>query len=258
MGVLTAERIKLTSTRSPWWCTAIIIVLGLGLPLLFTLITNATYGTENASEGPSLTPAMASSGIAGFGVMVLMIMAALAVTNEYRFGIIRTTFQATPHRGRVITTKAGLLAVYGAVLTGALVGLAYVLVKVIARAELAPNLELSGMDSWRPLFGVPIYGFLCVVLAVAIGTLVRQSAAAISLLILWPLLIEGLFGAIPWVAKNVTPYLPFANANHFLGSGGESTVSQFHWGPWGGLLYFAAFVAVVFGAALYSVNKRDA
>jgi ABC-2 type transport system permease protein len=33
---------------------------------------------------------------------------------------------------------------------------------------------------------------------------------------------------------------------------------EYHWGPWGSLAYFAAFVAVVFGAAVVVVNKRDA
>ena len=31
MAVLSAERIKITTTKSPLWCTIIIIVLGLGL-----------------------------------------------------------------------------------------------------------------------------------------------------------------------------------------------------------------------------------
>ncbi|MFD6463858.1 hypothetical protein [Streptomyces roseolus] len=258
MGVLTAERIKLTSTRSPWWCTAVIVAVGLGLPVLFTLITNATFGKDDAQNGPTMSPGLAGSGVAGLGVMVLTIMAALAVTNEYRFGIIRTTFQATPHRGRVISTKAGLLAVYGAVLTGVLVGVAYFLVRALAKTELKPLLDLPNSDAWRQLYGVPIYAFLCVVLAVGVGVLVRQSAAAISLLVLWPLLIEGLIGTIPWVSKNVTPFLPFANGQRFLGSAGGESSTQFHWGVWGSMVYFAAFVAVVFGAALFTVNKRDA
>ncbi len=42
----------------------------------------------------------AVSGVTGFGgVLVLMILAALSVTSEYRFGVIRSTFQALPNRG---------------------------------------------------------------------------------------------------------------------------------------------------------------
>jgi len=42
---------------------------------------------------------------ASLGLLVIMVMAALAVTNEYRFGIIRTNFQAAPHRSAVILAK---------------------------------------------------------------------------------------------------------------------------------------------------------
>ena len=51
------------------------------------------------------------------------------------------------------------------------------------------------------------------------------------------------------------PFLPFMNANNFLGSGGSV---DFHWGPWGSLIYFALFVLVVFGLSIVVVNRRDA
>ncbi|MGQ4597068.1 ABC transporter permease [Nocardia sp. R6R-6] len=253
MGVLAAERIKLTSTRSPWWCSAIVVVLALGFAALLAWVARTTAGEEGAID---LTVSTATAGISGFGVMVLMIMATLSVTSEYRFGIIRTTFQATPHRDRVILTKAGLIGGYGAVLTTVLVFLAYLLAKLLVGPAAGANLTLSSGEDWREAYGLPVYAFLCILLAVGVGVLVRQSAAAISLVVLWPLLIEGLLGAFGSFGRNVTPFLPFANANHFF-SAGPST-ANWHWGPWGSLLYFAAFVAIVFGAALITVNQRDA
>ncbi|WP_280245855.1 ABC transporter permease [Nocardia abscessus] len=253
MGVLAAERIKLTSTRSPWWCSAIVVALALGMAALLASVARASYGTDGAID---LTVSTAVAGISGFGVMVLMIMATLTVTSEYRFGIIRTTFQATPHRAKVILTKAGLVGVYGAALTFVLVFLAYLVAKALGGPEAGATLTLSSADDWREVYGIPIYAFLCVLLAVGVGVLVRQSAAAISLIVLWPLLIEGLLGAFGSFGRNVTPFLPFANANHFFSS--AASTANWHWGPWGSLLYFTAFVALVFGAALVVVNQRDA
>ncbi|MFR9750629.1 ABC transporter permease [Nocardia sp. 004] len=253
MGVLAAERIKLTSTKSTWWCSAIIIALGLGLAALVTWTINLSSSGDDAI---SLTPAMAVSGVSGFGVMVLMIMATLTVTNEYRFGIIRTTFQATPHRDRVILAKAGVVGVVGALLTVALTFAAYLVAKVLSSPETGADLTLSGADNWRAIYSVPIYAFLCVLFAIGIGVLVRQSAAAISLIVLWPLLIENLFMLFGNFGRDAIPFLPFMNANHFLGA--DSPVDNWHWGPWGSLLYFAGFVALVFGAAMVLVNRRDA
>jgi ABC-2 type transport system permease protein len=52
--------------------------------------------------------------VAIFGVPVLMILAAMAVTGEYRSGMIRTTFMATPNRALVLVAKAVVAAVYAA------------------------------------------------------------------------------------------------------------------------------------------------
>jgi ABC-2 type transport system permease protein len=252
MGVITAERIKLTSTRSPWWCSAVVVVLGLGLPALLGWAAKVNYtrhGTVN------LTTTEALSGVQGLGVMVLMIMATLTVTSEYRFGIIRTTFQATPNRARVIVTKAGLVAVLGAALTFVLALLSYVIVKGISGTQAGAHVTLSDAADWRVLIGTPIYAVLAVFLAVGVGVLVRQSAAAISLIVLWPLLIEPLAGLFGSFGRTVQPFLPFANIDRFLGT---STSADWHWGPWGGLIYFVVFVAVVFGAALATAHTRDA
>ena len=59
-----------------------------------------------------LTPTVAVSGVSSFGVMVLMIMAALTVTSEYRFGVIRSSFLAVPNRSKVLLSKTALVGVY--------------------------------------------------------------------------------------------------------------------------------------------------
>lgn len=256
MGVLTAERIKFTSVKSPWWCSAIVVALALGFAALMGWVGKQAYADPEQTQGfPGLTPDVAISGISGFGVMVLMILAALTVTSEYRFGIIRTTFQATPQRGTVLTAKALLVGVYGALLTAVLAFIAFYFCKMIAGADAGAALVLDSDASWRAMYGTPIYAFLCVVLAIGVGALLRQSAAAIALLLLWPLLIENLVGLFGSVGRNIQPFLPFQNASYFLGT--DSGI-DFHWGPWGGLAYFTLVVAMIFGAAVFVVNKRDA
>lgn len=254
MGVLAAERIKLTSTRSPWWCSGIVVVLGIGLAVLIALVTTIdTTGAEAGEGPPMLTPSVAVSGVAGFGVMVLMIMAALTVTSEYRFGVIRSSFLAVPNRSKVVLSKTALVGVYAAVLTGVLALIAFVVAKVIVGDD-APMLVLDG--NWRAIYSVPIYAFLCMMLAIGIGVLVRQSAAAISLIVLWSLLLEPLLGAFGSFGRTVKPFLPFENANRFLNVGEVS--GNWHWGVWGSLAYFIAFVVVVFAVSLVVVNQRDA
>jgi ABC-2 type transport system permease protein len=256
ISVLTAERIKFTSVRSPWWCTVIIIAIGLGFGALMGWVgKQAAADPENAEGFPGLTADVAAGGVSGFGVMVLMILAALTVTSEYRFGVIRTTFQAMPSRAKVLVAKGLLTGVYGAVLTFVLAFVAYYLAKAVAGGEGSAELVLSSADDWRKMYAIPVYAALCAFLSIGVGALLRQSAAAIALLLLWPLLIESLFGLFGSFGEKVQPFLPFSNAQLFLGS---DQGIDFHWGPWGALLYFVVFVGVVFTAAAYVVNKRDA
>ena len=79
---------------------------------------------------------------------------------------------------------------------------------------------------------------------------------AISLIVLWSLLLEGLLGAFGSFGRTVKPFLPFQNANRFLTV--EDVSGNWHWGVWGSLIYFAVFVAIVFAGALVVVNRRDA
>jgi ABC-2 type transport system permease protein len=74
-AVLDAERIKLSTTRSPLWSAAGVAVLSLGLA--------AVQGST--AYGPaSLPPEKAAMGVAVFGVPVLMVLASMTVTGEYR------------------------------------------------------------------------------------------------------------------------------------------------------------------------------
>ncbi|MDV6230973.1 ABC transporter permease [Rhodococcus cercidiphylli] len=256
MGVLAAERIKFTSTKSPWWCSAIIVVLGLGFAAILGWAAQLATDTD-APEGipPTTAADVVGLGVGTFGSMVLMILAALTVTSEYRFGLIRTTFQAVTNRGSVLAAKALLVGVYGAILSFVLAVIGLYLAKALAGEQAGALLGFDIDGTWRILYGTAILAFVQVVLAIGVGALMRQSAGAIAILLLWPLLIENLVGVIPTVGEKIQPFLPFLNANHFLGSSGGV---DFHWGPIGGLIYFVAFTAVIFGAAVFVVNRRDA
>lgn len=254
MGAVAAERIKLTSTRSPWWCSAVVIVLGLGLAALVAAVSKASMGTENETL---MDTSGATLGVSQFGVMVLMIMATLSVTSEYRFGTIRTTFQAMPDRSRPLLVKALMTGTYAAVLTFVLGMLAYLIAKGLS-GDAGGGMSLSSDADWRPLYSLPIYAFLAVVGSVAVGALVRQSAAAISLIVLWPLLIETLLGGFGSFGRAVQPFLPFANMYRFMGDDTTSSGAYWHWEPWGGLVYFAVFTLILFGAALIVTDRRDA
>jgi ABC-2 type transport system permease protein len=208
---------------------------------------------ENAVAALGITGL--SQGVPGFGYLLLMIMAALAVTSEYRFGTIKSTFLAVPDRSRVLVTKAGLIAVVAAIAALVLTLASWGIFTLVITGDAATGLSLTHGDL-RVFYAVPIFMALVVFLAVGVGALLRQSAGALTLLLVWPVVIEPMVGFFGSYGRDIQVWLPFQNAGRFLGTAGDTL--PWHWGMWGGLIYFAVFVAIVFGAALLVVNTRDA
>ncbi|MGD9618806.1 MAG: ABC transporter permease [Mycolicibacterium sp.] len=227
-AAIDAERIKLTTVRSPWWAALGAAALSLGTAALQTV------------PGPAL-------GIAVFGVPVLMVVAATTVTGEYRTAMARTTFLAVPDRTLVLCAKAVVAALFSSIFA-ALIVLGAI---VVARLDI----DAGG---WRSTGAVAIYAALAAVLGVGAAALLRHTAGAVTVLLLWPLLVEPLLGNLPRTAGQIGPYLPFANVLRFLDVQWLFPNFTAPWGPLGSLGYFALVVAVVFVAAVLVVNLRDA
>lgn len=258
MGLLNSERIKLTSTRSPLWCTALFVLIAVGLPALRGWLARYTFTHPSDATGPpvGLHNDVLTAGSGGFGYILVIIVATLAVTSEYRFGTIKTTFLATPNRALVLGAKAALIAVAAAVLSAVTTLVSMPATRVIAGKQAAGDIGFH--HGVRVLYGIPIFMVLVVVLSVGVGALVRQTAGALSLLIIWPLLLEPLALVFGNIGRKIEVLLPFQNAMRFVGMSSGSTDLPWHWGPWGNLAYFAGFVAVVFAAALVVTLRRDA
>jgi ABC-2 type transport system permease protein len=249
VAVLDAERIKLSTTRSVLWTSAAIAALSIGLA---ALQGSTAYGAS------PLPPERAATGVAVFGVPVLMILAALTVTGEYRSGMIRTTFMATPNRTLVLVAKAVVAAMFSAVYAAALTIAAVVVGRLMAPPLVGSNLSLVDPGTWRLVGAISLFAALAAVLGVAVAALLRHSAGAVAVLLMWPLVAEPILGNLPNIGSEVGPYLPFGNAFLFARVPWLYPVYDMPWGELGSLLYFAAVVAVVFAAAIVVVNRRDA
>lgn len=258
MGLLTAERIKLTSTRSPLWCTGLFVLIAVGLPALRAWVARYTFTHPSEAPGPPvrLHNEVLTAGSGGFGYILVSIVATLAVTSEYRFGTIKTTFLATPNRALVLGAKAGLIAVAAAVLSALTTLVSIPICRLIAGKQAAGDVGLR--HDVRVIYGIPIFMMLVVVLSVGVGALLRQTAGALSLLIIWPLLLEPLVLVFGSVGGKIEVWLPFQNALRFVGMNSGAGDLHWHWGPWGGLVYFAGLVMAVFVAAVLVTMRRDA
>ncbi|UXA18554.1 ABC transporter permease [Mycobacterium sp. SMC-4] len=246
VAALHAERIKLLTVRSTLWSAAAAAVLSFGIA---ALQASVAYDYER------LTASTAALGVAVFGVPVLTVLATMTLTGEYRTAMITTTFQAVPRRTVVMIAKAAVAAGFSSLVAVATVLGSAVVVRLVAPPEAGRTVTA---DLWPTVGGIALYAALAAVLGVGVAGLLRHTAGAVAVLLLWPLLIEPLLGNLPGRGAQIGPYLPFANIYRFLDVSWLFPTYVHPWGAPGSLLYFAGVVVVVFNAAVVVVNRRDA
>lgn len=250
MTLLAVERIKLFTTRSPWWCALITLTVVIGFA---AIISGAAPAGEFTDVG------MSQFGY-GFGMAVIMVLAALSVTTEYRFGTIRTTFQAVPNRTSALLAKTGVVALMSLVVGEIAAFGAWGL----ASAMRSEDLMLNTTAEWINVAGVGVVFALASVIAVAVGILIRHSAGAISLLLIYNLAVESLIQLIPKAGPEIHKWMPFNVADKFLrgsvppGMTDGPPPSDAVLSPAWALAYFAGFALVTLAISLVVAKKRDA
>lgn len=248
LAALDAERIKLSTTRSPLWTVIGVAALSLGLAAL------QGWG----AYGSPLPPGKAALGVAVFGVPVLMVLASMTMTGEYRSGLIRTTFLATPNRTTVLITKAVVCAAFSSVCAVLMVLASVLVARLVAEPVAGAELTMTNPATWQVAGGFALYAALAAVLGVSVGALVRFAAGAVAVLLLWPLVAEPLLGNMPGNGARIGPWLPFANMFRFLGVDWLFPSYDIPWGELGSLVYFVVLVVAVLVAAIVVLNRRDA
>lgn len=248
MTLIATERIKLFTTRSPWFSMLLALVLSIG----FTTLLAA-----NVPHSEPLGLSDAESGYQ-FGLIVMTVMAALAVTTEYRFNTIKTSFQAVPNRTALLLAKSLVVAVLSAVIGEVAAFASWAVARAIHPSA---QLGLSGAAAWREVAGMGLVYFITAIIAVAVGVLVRQTAGAVAILLVYSLLVENLVEIIPRIGQHIHDWMPFTMAGNFLTAGGSGLRNHgtpAPLGPWASLAYFAGIGAVLLIIALVTANRRDA
>ncbi|MGW0826753.1 ABC transporter permease [Streptomyces sp. NPDC002845] len=163
---LASEWTKIKSVRSTMWTLGIFLLLVIGIGFLVAVQTTA----GDYAEVPYTIPAFFGLVL---GQICLITLGVLVISSEYGTGMIRTTFTASPQRHRVLTAKLLIFFVVAFVVSAFAIGLV--------------GLFTSGMhggSSEVPWGGTVVKGALYVsllgVLALAVGSMLRHSAGAIT------------------------------------------------------------------------------
>lgn len=200
-------------------------------------------------------------------LIVIIVVATMFITVEYRSGLIRTTFTATPRRGRVLAAKAVVIGVV-AFLVGALAAAVAV---PLGEHHLTANgnyiFPASALTVARIIAGSGALVAVTAVAVLALGTILRTSAGAVTagiVVFVLPYIIGSVAsgGAGTWLFR-LTPAAGFSvlgafprsalvNYPYTLGNG------YYPLAPWAGLLVLCAYAAAALAVAAHLLRRRDA
>ena len=255
---MRGEWIKLLSLRSTWWaltCTAAVITL-VSLAAAMSLSAMA----DDPVMAPGLEQMHGAEVIAGgfhFGMLIIAVLGALFITGEYSTGMVCFTFAAVPTRIPVLAAKAIVLVVLTAAVTLLSATLSYlVTMPQFAQYDLVPALDDPG--TWRVLGGT-VYSLTAAALfSLGIGTLLRSTAATVTVALTVLLLLPGAlsFISLDWVETMVS-YLPLPASAPLLTTG-AADVEGVDLSTQASLIVMAAYAVVPIAAAAVTLHRRDA
>jgi ABC-type transport system involved in multi-copper enzyme maturation permease subunit len=204
------------------------------------------------------------------GLIAVVVIGVMFVTAEYRRGMIRTTFTASPRRGRVLAAKAIVLAAvtFAAGLVAAAVTIP--LGEHLLHENGNPIPPVSALTWLQVVAGTAALLAVSAVLGLAVGTLLRRSAGAVTVVIagiVLPYLLAVTPGILPagaeqWLVR-VTPAAAFAvqqSIRQYPQVTGDYTPGNgyFPLAPWAGFAVLCAWAAVALALALFLLRRRDA
>jgi ABC-type transport system involved in multi-copper enzyme maturation permease subunit len=196
-------------------------------------------------------------------LLIVIVLAALFATSEYRRGLIRTTLTACPRRGRAVAAKATVAGSLACAAGAAATAIA----EVITRHVLAANgnylFPQSGPAVARVILGTGLLLGLAAALVVALGTMVRHGAGTVAAAIVL-LVLPGILGSQSgnWLMR-LTPTAAFAIQatlpRYTLVTGAYTPPNgYFPISPWAGLAVLAAYTAVALATAIWLIRRQDA
>jgi ABC-2 type transport system permease protein len=250
--VVRAEWVKLRALRSTRWCglSAIVLIIGLGAAI-------AGSGTPYRVSAGNSAATGVSAALLGllFAQLVIGVVGVLAFSGEYGTGMIRATLAVVPARLPVLWAKVIVLA--GLVLPVTLLCAVadFFTATAIESSRGGSAISLTDPGVLRTVVGSSLYLTVIVVIALALGALLRKTAAGLSVFAAVFFVVPIVVGALPHKLTGFAPYLP-SNAGGILWGNPLTTAHALS--PWTGFAVLCGYAVVLTGMAAWRLRSRDA
>lgn len=260
-GVLRAakaEWTKLRTVRGTAWLTLALVVCTVAVGAAVT----ASLDTRFCDTGCDQDNTRLSLSGVYLGQLAVVVFGVLAVTNEYATGMARTTLMTNPRRVTVFAARAAVVTatVLGGGLLGVLgsLGAARLILPGhgFTAANGYPPPSLADEPTLRAAVGTLLYFALVALLSLGVGTAVRDTAGAISILLglLYAFPLIGAFINDPHWQERLQKLSPMTAG---LAVQATKHLDALPIGPWAGLGVIAGYAAVALAAGAAAFVIRD-
>ena len=210
----------------------------IGIGALFSAVNASQYHTFSAAQQATFDPVCTSLTGTPFAVIAFGVLGVLLISGEYGTGMIRSSLTVVPRRLPVLWAKLAVFA--GVVLSLSLV--ASFVAFFLGQALLSSHhlgVSLSAPGALRSVVGAALYITVAGLIGVALGALLRSTAAGIATFAGVFFVLPPLAGLLPAsIGDHLTQYLP-SNAGSALWGGAQDVPDALS--PWTG---FAAALRV--------------
>jgi ABC-2 type transport system permease protein len=253
--VLLSEWTKFRSLRSTVWTLGVAAILMVGISALFSAVVANKYDTFNAADLAQFNPIGTSLQGVTFAQLAIGVLGVLLVTGEYSTGMIKASLTVVPRRLPVLWAK---LAVFtGTVFTMSLLTsfISFFLGQALLSSKHV-NVSITAPGALRSVIGAALYVTVAGMIGVAVGAILRSTAAGISTFVGVFFVIPPLTELLPSSVKdNLTQYLP-SNAGGVLYGGTRDLHNALS--PWAGFALLCLYAAVMIAIAARRLLRTDA
>ncbi len=254
--LLRSEWTKFKTLRSTWWSLGVMLVVSLGISILLTSIFTghyATLGPEDKASFNNDTVGLFLQPSAQLGQLALTVLGALLITSEFSTGMIKATVLAAPRRTPVLAAKAAVLAGVVLVLSEVIAWILFFAGSAIVHKHVTVTLSTPG--SVRAILGFGAVMAMTSLIALAIGTLLRHTAAAVSVALGLNLVVPGLLALVPGSLGQHLSYAMPQRAGQLIMDRTESAGTPYT--QWAGLGIVTLWTVGLLVLAFWSIKKRD-
>lgn len=249
--VVRSEWTKFRSLRSTVATLLIAVVALVGLSAIFSAVTASQPGGFDTGENAISTSLTGTF----FAQLAVGVLGVLLISGEYSTGMIRASLAVVPGRLPVLWAKLAVFA--GAVFVTMLVSsFAAFFVGQALLSGRGLNGGLWDPGALRSVFGAALYVTVAGMTALALGALLRNTAAAITTFVAVFFVIPPLTLLLPAsFTDHFVQYLP-SNAGAVMVGGSFGVANPLS--PWTGFAVMTGYAVVLIGFAAWRLRKVDA